>query len=164
MCFPRQLEQFNMMENAISSSSLYSPGSTLNYSQAAMMGLTGSHGSLPDTQPLGYPSHSSIPNIILTGEATGVWHSGGEGASWAECHRGPGQLRKAASLGETVPLPCGISCDGTGPEEVRPHQAWLRDAQWTLNQASHVLCSEEEQDRASRLPSPASAPQVPGPH
>ncbi|XP_012584482.1 PREDICTED: CREB-regulated transcription coactivator 1 isoform X5 [Condylura cristata] len=61
-----QLEQFNMLENAISSSSLYSPGSTLNYSQAAMMGLTGSHGSLPDTQPLGYPSHSSIPNIILT--------------------------------------------------------------------------------------------------
>ncbi|XP_058419797.1 CREB-regulated transcription coactivator 1 isoform X7 [Diceros bicornis minor] len=61
-----QLEQFNMMESAISSSSLYSPGSTLNYSQAAMMGLTGSHGSLPDTQQLGYPSHSSIPNIILT--------------------------------------------------------------------------------------------------
>ncbi|XP_054434875.1 CREB-regulated transcription coactivator 1 isoform X3 [Pteronotus mesoamericanus] len=61
-----QLEQFNMMETAISSSSLYSPGSTLNYSQAAMMGLTGSHGSLPDTQQLGYPSHSSIPNIILT--------------------------------------------------------------------------------------------------
>ncbi|XP_032321110.1 CREB-regulated transcription coactivator 1 isoform X9 [Camelus ferus] len=60
------LEQFNMMENAISSSSLYSPGSTLNYSQAAMMGLTGSHGSLPDSQQLGYPSHSSIPNIILT--------------------------------------------------------------------------------------------------
>ncbi|XP_045051647.1 CREB-regulated transcription coactivator 1 isoform X5 [Desmodus rotundus] len=61
-----QLEQFNMMETAISSSSLYSPGSTLNYSQAAMMGLTGSHGSLPDAQQLGYPSHSSIPNIILT--------------------------------------------------------------------------------------------------
>lgn len=60
-----------MMETAISSSSLYSPGSTLNYSQAAMMGLMGSHGSLPDTQQLGYPSHSSIPNIILTGEALG---------------------------------------------------------------------------------------------
>ncbi|XP_054320975.1 CREB-regulated transcription coactivator 1 isoform X8 [Pongo pygmaeus] len=60
------LEQFNMMENAISSSSLYSPGSTLNYSQAAMMGLTGSHGSLPDSQQLGYASHSGIPNIILT--------------------------------------------------------------------------------------------------
>ncbi|XP_053440663.1 CREB-regulated transcription coactivator 1 isoform X2 [Nycticebus coucang] len=61
-----QLEQFNMMENAISSSSLYSSGSTLNYSQAAMMGLTGSHGSLPDAQQLGFPSHSGIPNIILT--------------------------------------------------------------------------------------------------
>lgn len=65
-CVSSQLEQFNMMETAISSSSLYSPGSTLNYSQAAMMGLMGSHGSLPDTQQLGYPSHSSIPNIILT--------------------------------------------------------------------------------------------------
>lgn len=65
---PLQLEQFNMLETAISSSSLYNPGSTLNYSQAAMMGLTGSHGSLQDTQQLGYPSHSSIPNIILTGE------------------------------------------------------------------------------------------------
>uniref|UniRef100_A0A2K5E0E0 CREB regulated transcription coactivator 1 n=1 Tax=Aotus nancymaae TaxID=37293 RepID=A0A2K5E0E0_AOTNA len=66
VCLPSQLEQFNMMENAISSSSLYSPGSTLNYSQAAMMGLTGSHGSLPDSQQLGYASHSGIPNIILT--------------------------------------------------------------------------------------------------
>ncbi|XP_040846712.1 CREB-regulated transcription coactivator 1 isoform X1 [Ochotona curzoniae] len=58
-----QLEQFNMLE---SRSGLYSPGSTLNYSQAAMMGLTGSHGSLPDPQQLGYSSHSGIPNIILT--------------------------------------------------------------------------------------------------
>lgn len=69
LCFPRQLEQFNMMESAISSSSLYSPGSTLNYSQAAMMGLSSSHGSLQDAQQLGYASHSGIPNIILTGEA-----------------------------------------------------------------------------------------------
>ncbi|XP_033375991.1 CREB-regulated transcription coactivator 1 [Parus major] len=61
-----QLEQFNMIENAISSNSLYSPCSTLNYSQAAMMGLTGSHGSLPDTQQLNYSSHGNIPNIILT--------------------------------------------------------------------------------------------------
>ncbi|XP_014115812.1 PREDICTED: CREB-regulated transcription coactivator 1 isoform X6 [Pseudopodoces humilis] len=60
------LEQFNMIENAISSNSLYSPCSTLNYSQAAMMGLTGSHGSLPDTQQLNYSSHGNIPNIILT--------------------------------------------------------------------------------------------------
>ncbi|KAG8594428.1 hypothetical protein GDO81_001201 [Engystomops pustulosus] len=64
-----QLEQFNMIENAISSNSLYSPCSTLNYSQAAMMGLTSSHSSLPDSQQLNYSSHSNIPNIILTGEA-----------------------------------------------------------------------------------------------
>ncbi|XP_029470336.1 CREB-regulated transcription coactivator 1 isoform X2 [Rhinatrema bivittatum] len=61
-----QLEQFNMIENAISSSSLYSPCSTLNYSQAAMMGLTGSHGSLQDSPQLNYTSHGNIPNIILT--------------------------------------------------------------------------------------------------
>ncbi|XP_047387153.1 CREB-regulated transcription coactivator 1 isoform X8 [Sciurus carolinensis] len=60
------LEQFNMMENAVSPGPLYSSGSTLSYSQAAMMGLTSSHGSLQDTQPLGYSSHSGIPNIILT--------------------------------------------------------------------------------------------------
>ncbi|XP_048143975.1 CREB-regulated transcription coactivator 1 isoform X6 [Corvus hawaiiensis] len=60
------LEQFNMIENAISSNSLYSPCSTLNYSQAAMMGLTGSHGSLQDSQQLNYSSHGNIPNIILT--------------------------------------------------------------------------------------------------
>ncbi|KAM8961971.1 CREB-regulated transcription coactivator 1 isoform 1-T1 [Pelodytes ibericus] len=61
-----QLEQFNMIENAISSNSLYSPCSTLNYSQAAMMGLTSSHSSLHDSQQLNYSSHGNIPNIILT--------------------------------------------------------------------------------------------------
>ncbi|MEE6488214.1 hypothetical protein FKM82_015160 [Ascaphus truei] len=61
-----QLEQFNMIENAISSNSLYSPCSTLNYTQAAMMGLTGSHSSLQDAQQLNYSSHGNIPNIILT--------------------------------------------------------------------------------------------------
>ena len=60
-----QLEQFNMIENPISSNSLYSQCSTLNYTQAAMMGLTGS--SLQDTQQLGFSSHGNIPNIILTG-------------------------------------------------------------------------------------------------
>ncbi|KAJ7427321.1 CREB regulated transcription coactivator 1 [Willisornis vidua] len=65
-CLALQLEQFNMIENAISSNSLYSPCSTLNYSQAAMMGLTGSHGSLQDSQQLNYSSHGNIPNIILT--------------------------------------------------------------------------------------------------
>ncbi|XP_037589808.1 CREB-regulated transcription coactivator 1-like [Cebus imitator] len=61
-----QLERFSTMENAISSSSLYGPGSTLNDSQAAMMGLTGSHGSLPDSLQLRYAGHSGVPNIILT--------------------------------------------------------------------------------------------------
>ncbi|XP_075466987.1 CREB-regulated transcription coactivator 1 isoform X12 [Ascaphus truei] len=61
-----ELEQFNMIENAISSNSLYSPCSTLNYTQAAMMGLTGSHSSLQDAQQLNYSSHGNIPNIILT--------------------------------------------------------------------------------------------------
>lgn len=86
---PSQLEQFSMLEGAISSSSLYSPGSTLSYSQAAMMGLAGSPGSLPDTQQLGYASHGSIPNIILTGEALCT-------ASGELCHgapRGPGSFR-----------------------------------------------------------------------
>lgn len=70
LCLGLQLEQFNMIENAISSNSLYSPCSTLNYSQAAMMGLTGSHGSLQDSPQLSYSSHGNIPNIILTGEQT----------------------------------------------------------------------------------------------
>ncbi|KPP75187.1 CREB-regulated transcription coactivator 1-like [Scleropages formosus] len=65
-----QLEQFNMIENPISSNSLYSQCSTLNYTQAAMMGLTGSHGSLQDSQQLGYSSHGNIPNIILTADQT----------------------------------------------------------------------------------------------
>jgi CREB-regulated transcription coactivator 1 len=60
-----QLEQFNMIENPISSASLFSQCSTLNYTQAAMMGLTGS--SLQDSQQLGYSNHGNIPNIILTG-------------------------------------------------------------------------------------------------
>ncbi|XP_024134968.1 CREB-regulated transcription coactivator 1b [Oryzias melastigma] len=59
-----QLEQFNMIESPISSSSLFNQCSTLNYTQAAMMGLTGS--TLQDSQQLGYSSHGNIPNIILT--------------------------------------------------------------------------------------------------
>ncbi|XP_077440855.1 CREB-regulated transcription coactivator 1b isoform X2 [Vanacampus margaritifer] len=59
-----QLEQFNMIESPISSTSLYTQCSTLNYTQAAMMGLSG--GSLQDSQQLGYSSHGNIPNIILT--------------------------------------------------------------------------------------------------
>ncbi|KAM9844380.1 CREB-regulated transcription coactivator 1 [Aulostomus maculatus] len=62
----QQLEQFNMMENPISSDSLYNQTSTLNYSQALMMGLTGGHCNLQDSQQLGYSNHGNIPNIILT--------------------------------------------------------------------------------------------------
>ncbi|XP_016331555.1 CREB-regulated transcription coactivator 1-like isoform X3 [Sinocyclocheilus anshuiensis] len=66
----QQLEQFNMIENSIGSSSLYTEGSTLNYSQAAMLNLTGSHGNMQDAQQLGYSSHGNIPNIILTGDVS----------------------------------------------------------------------------------------------
>ncbi|XP_044076182.1 CREB-regulated transcription coactivator 1 isoform X4 [Siniperca chuatsi] len=62
----QQLEQFNMMETPISSDGLYNQTSTLNYSQALMMGLTGGHCNLQDSQQLGYSSHGNIPNIILT--------------------------------------------------------------------------------------------------
>lgn len=55
-----------MMETPISSDSLYNQNSTLNYSQALMMGLTG-HCNPQDSQQLGYSSHGNIPNIILTG-------------------------------------------------------------------------------------------------
>ncbi|XP_043114878.1 CREB-regulated transcription coactivator 1-like isoform X4 [Puntigrus tetrazona] len=67
----QQLEQFNMIENPISSNSLYTEGSTLNYSQAAMLNLTGSHGSLQDAaQQLGLQQPRNIPNIILTGDVS----------------------------------------------------------------------------------------------
>ncbi|XP_056149454.1 CREB-regulated transcription coactivator 1 [Lampris incognitus] len=62
----QQLEQFNMIENPSSSNSLYCQASTLSYSQAAMMGLTGNHCNLQDPQQLAYSSHGNIPNIILT--------------------------------------------------------------------------------------------------
>ncbi|XP_008331926.1 CREB-regulated transcription coactivator 1 isoform X2 [Cynoglossus semilaevis] len=58
----QQLEQFNMLETPISPDQT----STLNYSQAVMIGLTGGHCSLPDSQQLSYSSHGNIPNIILT--------------------------------------------------------------------------------------------------
>uniref|UniRef100_A0A672III3 CREB regulated transcription coactivator 1a n=1 Tax=Salarias fasciatus TaxID=181472 RepID=A0A672III3_SALFA len=61
----QQLEQFNMIETPISSDNLYNQTSTLNYSQALMMGLTG-HCNLQGSQQLGYSNHGNIPNIILT--------------------------------------------------------------------------------------------------
>ncbi|XP_026230142.1 CREB-regulated transcription coactivator 1a isoform X2 [Anabas testudineus] len=62
----QQLGQFNMIETPISSDSLYNQTSPLNYTQALMMGLTGGHCNLQDSQQLGYSSHGNIPNIILT--------------------------------------------------------------------------------------------------
>ncbi|XP_054985008.1 CREB-regulated transcription coactivator 1 isoform X4 [Sorex araneus] len=61
-----QLEQFNMVESAMGPSGLYGASPALSYSQAAMMGLAGSHGNLPDAPQLGYPGPGGIPNIILT--------------------------------------------------------------------------------------------------
>uniref|UniRef100_A0A3B3U8L4 CREB-regulated transcription coactivator 3-like n=1 Tax=Poecilia latipinna TaxID=48699 RepID=A0A3B3U8L4_9TELE len=74
-----QLDQFSLLENALSSSaggSCYDPSSSssLYYSQAALSGLGGSHGNLQD------PSHmranmlyancsGGLPNIILTDDS-----------------------------------------------------------------------------------------------
>uniref|UniRef100_UPI00398F3C36 CREB-regulated transcription coactivator 3 isoform X2 n=1 Tax=Pristiophorus japonicus TaxID=55135 RepID=UPI00398F3C36 len=73
------LEQFNMLESPVntlpmSSNNFYNPGSSLHYSQAAMVGLTGSHGSLQDQSQLKpnmlYSTCTgNIPNIILTGDS-----------------------------------------------------------------------------------------------
>ncbi|KAL2097627.1 hypothetical protein ACEWY4_006834 [Coilia grayii] len=68
----QQLEQFNMIDGSLGSGGLYGPGSTLSSSQAALLGLSGSHGSLQDSQQLSYSSHGSIPNIILTGDLSMV--------------------------------------------------------------------------------------------
>lgn len=143
-----------MIENAISSSSLYSPGSTLNYSQAAMMGLTGSHGSLPDTQQLSFPSHGSIPNIILTGER-------------------PGEMES---------LPCGVRRDGAEvslPKEARTHRPRLtagltghRLGRRTLDPGPGVRCPRLKGENRMKpvshlalhlLPSPLN-PNMPGMH
>ncbi|KAM9789777.1 CREB-regulated transcription coactivator 1-like [Neosynchiropus ocellatus] len=62
----QQLEHFNMMETPVSSDSLFNQTSTLNYSQALMLGLTGGHCNAQDSQQLDYSNHGNIPNIILT--------------------------------------------------------------------------------------------------
>ncbi|XP_052472022.1 CREB-regulated transcription coactivator 1 isoform X5 [Carassius gibelio] len=66
----QQLEQFNMIENSFGSSSLYTEGSTLNYSHAAMLNLTGTQGNMQELPQLGYSSHGNIPNIIFTGDVS----------------------------------------------------------------------------------------------
>uniref|UniRef100_A0AAQ5ZE32 CREB regulated transcription coactivator 3 n=1 Tax=Amphiprion ocellaris TaxID=80972 RepID=A0AAQ5ZE32_AMPOC len=76
-----QLDQFSLLENAMSSTvggSCFNPSSSsssssLYYSQAALSGLGGSHGSLQDPMHMRanmlYSNCSGgLPNIILTGE------------------------------------------------------------------------------------------------
>ncbi|XP_041082281.1 CREB-regulated transcription coactivator 3-like isoform X4 [Polyodon spathula] len=73
----QQLDQFNMLENSMSSlpgGSCFDPGSNLCYSQASLMGLGGSHGNLQESLQLRQNMFFSncgggIPNIILTDES-----------------------------------------------------------------------------------------------
>ncbi|XP_050931450.1 CREB-regulated transcription coactivator 3 isoform X2 [Lates calcarifer] len=77
---PYQLDQFSLLENAMSSTaggSCFDPsssGSSLYYSQAALSGLGGSHGSLQDPMHMRasmlYSNCSGgLPNIILTDDS-----------------------------------------------------------------------------------------------
>lgn len=80
-----QLDQFTLLENMMSSTaggSCFDPSSSsLYYSQAALSGLGGSHGSLQDpvhmrSNMLYSNCSGGLPNIILTGESCGsfrVW-------------------------------------------------------------------------------------------
>ncbi|XP_062255442.1 CREB-regulated transcription coactivator 3 isoform X2 [Platichthys flesus] len=74
--FPYQLDQFSLLENAMSSTAggpcFDPPPSSLYYSQAALSGLGGSHGSLhePMRSNLLYSTCSGgLPNIILTDDS-----------------------------------------------------------------------------------------------
>ncbi|XP_071394738.1 CREB-regulated transcription coactivator 3 isoform X2 [Centroberyx affinis] len=74
---PYQLDQFSLLENAMSSAaggSCFDPSSSLYCSQAALAGLGGSHGNLQD--PLQMRSNmlysncsGGVPNIILTDDS-----------------------------------------------------------------------------------------------
>ncbi|XP_078286199.1 CREB-regulated transcription coactivator 3 isoform X2 [Rhinoraja longicauda] len=72
----QQMNQFNMSTSLpMSGSSFYNLGSGLHFSQAALLGLTGSYGSLQDPLPQLKPNMlystctGNIPNIILTGDS-----------------------------------------------------------------------------------------------
>ncbi|XP_077374000.1 CREB-regulated transcription coactivator 1-like isoform X3 [Festucalex cinctus] len=60
----QQLEQFSMMETPSNCGGFNNQTSTLNHSQALMMGLSGGYCNLQGSP--GYSSHGNIPNIILT--------------------------------------------------------------------------------------------------
>ncbi|KAK9972013.1 hypothetical protein ABG768_025347 [Culter alburnus] len=68
-------DQYNMLENVMSSvAGGFDPSSNLYYSQAALMGLSGSHGNLQDqhqTRPNMLYSNcgGGVPNIILTDDS-----------------------------------------------------------------------------------------------
>ncbi|XP_061100816.1 CREB-regulated transcription coactivator 3 isoform X3 [Conger conger] len=69
-----QLDQFSMLENAMSSAAGGPCFDPVYYSQAALMGLGGSHGHLPDSlqtrQNMLYSNcGGGVPNIILTDDS-----------------------------------------------------------------------------------------------
>ncbi|XP_017314047.1 CREB-regulated transcription coactivator 3 isoform X2 [Ictalurus punctatus] len=73
---PSYQDQYNMLEYAMSSmAGGFDPSSNLYYSQASLMGLSGSHGNLQD--PLQMKANmlysncgGAVPNIILTDESS----------------------------------------------------------------------------------------------
>lgn len=78
-----QLDQFALLENAMNTTaggSCFDPSSSssLYYSQAALSGLGGSHGSLQDpvhmrSNMLYSNCSGGLPNIILTGKWDGIF-------------------------------------------------------------------------------------------
>ncbi|XP_016350720.1 CREB-regulated transcription coactivator 3-like isoform X4 [Sinocyclocheilus anshuiensis] len=74
-CSSYQQDQYNMLENVMSSvAGGFDPSSNLYYSQAALMGLGGSHGNLQDhlqMRPNMLYSNcgGGVPNIILTDDS-----------------------------------------------------------------------------------------------
>ncbi|XP_058485873.1 CREB-regulated transcription coactivator 3 isoform X3 [Solea solea] len=89
--FLNQLDQFSLLENTMSSTaggSCFDPSSSsLYYSQAALAGLGGSHGSLQDPMHMRsnmlYSNCSGgLPNIILTGTSSEHTHKLGTYGNW----------------------------------------------------------------------------------
>ncbi|XP_051564915.1 CREB-regulated transcription coactivator 3-like isoform X3 [Myxocyprinus asiaticus] len=74
-CSSYQQDQYNMLENAMSSvAGGFDPSSNLYFSQAALMGLSGSHGNLQDhlqmrSNMLYSNCGGGVPNIILTDDS-----------------------------------------------------------------------------------------------
>ncbi|KAM4888091.1 CREB-regulated transcription coactivator 1 isoform 2-T2 [Thomomys bottae] len=149
-----QLEQFNMMESALGSSGLYSPGAALSYSQAALMGLTGSHGSLQDAPPLGYASHSSIPNIILTGPCgPGACHPGKASCLSPVTGESPPSLSKELTGSLAGVSDVGFDADSQFPLDELKIDPLTLDGLHMLNDPDVVLADPATEDtfRMDRL-------------